>query len=108
MVETLRPCPFGCERKPTTDAATFPDGDFWFVECRECGMRGPLADNCDEAINAWNQRTDRDREALGRIRTELEDLVTHDEMGGTARYLLSVLRGETTPMRDFLADREGE
>ena len=42
----------------------------------------------------------REREALERIEQELSDLLPHSEMGGTARYLLSVLHGETLTMRE--------
>ena len=38
--------------------------------------------------------------AMDRIEEELTDLYNHDEMGGTARYLLSVLHGETRTMRE--------
>lgn len=37
---------------------------------------------------------------LERIEGELNDLLSHDEMGGTARYLLGVLHGETRTMRE--------
>ena len=49
---------------------------------------------------AWEQNRVM-REALERIGGELEDISGHDEMGSTAQYLLSVLHGETRPMRDF-------
>jgi hypothetical protein len=54
---------------------------------------------CEAHNAAWNQRTQGD--ALKRIEQELTDLQNHDEMGGTARYLLSVLHGNTSTMREL-------
>jgi len=47
-------CPF-CGN---VDQETFTILDFERVECYQCGAVGPLRDEPDEAVEAWNKRAD--------------------------------------------------
>lgn len=50
----LKPCPF-CGAKPDDQ-----DVGLFVVECPNCGIVGPAAENRDAAIQAWNRRAYQD------------------------------------------------
>lgn len=57
----LKPCPF-CEGKTVSiydyqNYYTLPY--HWRVKCDKCGAEGPIADSKEEAIDAWNKRSDK-------------------------------------------------
>ena len=66
----------------------------------------------DAAVKRLETENERLREDRKRIHEELTDLCNHDEMGGTARYLLAVLNRDVQTMRESIATRalesEGE
>lgn len=49
----LKPCPF-CGSKDVTVYELYPSS---YARCRVCGAEGSLRDSHDEAVAAWNRRT---------------------------------------------------
>ena len=53
-------CPF-CETGPEDHDEGSPllhtvcEGDAWFVECSNCGAKGPMAVAEEEAVEQWNK-----------------------------------------------------
>ena len=79
MSQTLKPCPF-CGNE---DVLEHGDSDFWWIGCGQCHAEGPTG-KLDDAIAAWNHRTDPQREAL---RSALEKLLSLCELAMSApRY----------------------
>jgi hypothetical protein len=62
MSETLKPCP-GCGFVDEMCVKVMPAGRRDRVECI-CGWQGPAKPSRDEARDAWNLRTDPQREAM--------------------------------------------
>ena len=54
MNEKLKPCPF-CG-SIDVEEKQYGDNEFW-VSCADCGARIPEYEDYDEAIEAWNRRT---------------------------------------------------
>ena len=49
---TLKPCPFCCETEHLEQMSDCGDR---YIECLECGARGPVADSEAEAAEFWNR-----------------------------------------------------
>lgn len=56
-VDRLEPCPFRHGGTGYLDNPPYEsDDDGFYVECGECGCRGPLRATRAEAVAAWNNR----------------------------------------------------
>ena len=53
------PCPFCGSMATAVVKAHHPDeGDKCFVLCKDCGTTGPAADDIEDALDAWESRTE--------------------------------------------------
>lgn len=54
----LKPCPFCGHIAKSSDAVQSDIGQWW-VECKDCGARGPVIPWELDAIMAWNKRKEK-------------------------------------------------
>ena len=63
MTEQLKPCPF-CGKGNATTMQKIGRDTWSVIACEECGTRGPECLSDDDAVDAWNHRTQTTPDAL--------------------------------------------
>lgn len=54
MGSDLKPCPSCGTDDVYSEDSIYSGKHVWFVNCTECGMTGPISDECEKAFTSWN------------------------------------------------------
>ena len=58
--EAMKSCPFCGSENTTVDVyPVLPGNEPYFGTCMDCGSQGARKNTIEEAIEAWNRRTDK-------------------------------------------------